>query len=97
MHWYNAAMSKPFQFSIRRMLAGMALFGMGAFMFSIYSPVRYSKAGPLLYCAAFAVVGTGFGALLKRPVLWTIIGLLVGVVAFLCHPAFLWNPNGLPS
>jgi lysylphosphatidylglycerol synthetase-like protein (DUF2156 family) len=35
MRWYNAAMSRPFQFSIRRMLAATALFGAAMWLQSV--------------------------------------------------------------
>jgi outer membrane lipoprotein SlyB len=85
----NAAMSKPFQFSMRRMFGAVSLACVGAFLFAI--AIRRGTDETLalaIVCVSGAVVGGGVGQLFHRPVIGTVIGvpLALGLWFFLPEP-----------
>jgi hypothetical protein len=67
MRWYNAAMSKPFQFSIRRMLFAIASLCVAAFLLEM--PFRFGidgYAAIFLWISAGAVAGAGTASLFHK-------------------------------
>jgi hypothetical protein len=77
---YNAAMSKPFQFSMQRLFVAVTLACVGAFLFSI--AIRRGTDETLalaIVCASGAVVGAGAGQLFHRPIIGAIAGAVIGV------------------
>lgn len=79
-------MGKPFQFSIRRLLAAMALCCVGVGLFC--SAIR-SNPSPVLGIAIVigsgVLVGGGLGILIRSPITCAICG---GVLAILAYAAF---------
>jgi hypothetical protein len=93
MRCYNAAMRKPFQFSMRRMFVAVSLACIGAFLFSIAlrrgTDERLALA---IVCTSGAVVGGGVGQLVYRPTLGAIVGAVVGMPLALGGWLFLPSP-----
>jgi len=81
MRWYNAAMRKPFQFSIRRMLCAATLFCAGAWLLAMTQYV--GRFGGLRLLAVYflvfwSVMGAAIGCLFGKPSVGALIGALVG-------------------
>jgi hypothetical protein len=73
-------MSKPFQFSMRRMLVAVALFCLSMGLFG-QIPRATSSDGKLgLFFGGFIALGAAIGTMFGRP-LWGMVVSLVGVVA----------------
>jgi hypothetical protein len=85
MRCYNAAMSKPFQFSMHRMLVVVSLFCTAAFLISWW--LRISTSGEFVMTAVMVsglLVGACIGLLFGRIVLGMTLGGMAGVaVCFL--------------
>ena len=83
MPCYNAAMSKPWQFSMRRMLAAMTLFCVAAYVLSFQPDMSSAKAAAasliLVFSIAFASVGAGIGTIMHQTTRGAAIGLLAGL------------------
>jgi hypothetical protein len=64
MRWYNAAMSKPFQFSMRQMFAEVSLFCVAAWLV-----VTLSRTNPehVLFPVAIIALGATLGAAISLP------------------------------
>ncbi|HEV2970336.1 MAG TPA: hypothetical protein VGY55_10120 [Pirellulales bacterium] len=61
MHWYNAAMSKPFQFSMQRMFVAIAWLSLAAASVNAYSWLGLALAVELGTVSIGAAIGTMFG------------------------------------
>ena len=82
-------MSKPFQFSMRRMFLAMALFSVSAWSFSalvkLANEPDVAFQGMLLLIALFMSVGGGLGAITGRPIAGACWALLLAI-AFTLFP-----------
>jgi hypothetical protein len=80
MRCYNAAVSKPFQFSMQRLFVAVTLACIGAFLFAIAlrrgTDERLALA---IVCVSGAIVGAGAGQLFHRPTIGAVIGAAAGV------------------
>jgi hypothetical protein len=81
MHFYNAVMSKPFQFSMRRMICAVGLFCVAACLFSYLfrEKPRDVVSVVSLIVSGCAGIGAAVGAIVGRPVLGAFIGAGIGV------------------
>ena len=80
MRCYDAAMSKPFQFSLRRMFGAVALFCLSMGLFGQIPRAALTDAKLELFFGGFIAFGAAIGAIFVRP-LWGAAVSLVGVVA----------------
>jgi hypothetical protein len=74
MRCYNAAMKKPFQFSMRRMFAAATLFCVAAMLWALYLKMHDSNLSrlheclvALLYLGSFTTLGAAIGTLTHTP------------------------------
>jgi hypothetical protein len=79
MRCYNAAMGKPFQFSMRRMLIAVSFWCAGLGMFKwlnwiTRAYVVHPVLGFAIVFAAGAFVGGGIGVIIRRPILCAVVG-----------------------
>jgi hypothetical protein len=75
MRCYNAAMSKPFQFSLRQMLVAVGLLCFAAWIGGI--AFVYATNGVqllLMVSGAGSLAGAAIGQLFRRPIVWAIVG-----------------------
>jgi hypothetical protein len=83
MRCYNAEMSKPFQFSMLRMMVAIALFCCSAWLFA--SPFRYGVRRGLdvafLFILAGSFGGGAIGTLFRRTAIGVIAGFLLILLA----------------
>jgi hypothetical protein len=93
-------MSKPFQFSIRRMLAATALWCASVGLFCAGIDAQKMGSNPI---AAFiivfgsgAFVGCGFGILARRPLIYAALGGVVGIVASIAVALWYISTGTIP-
>jgi hypothetical protein len=75
-------MSKPFQFSMRRMLGAVAWFCLAAWLAALYwrhlNDIALRRIG---YFGVSAAVGAGFGTLAGRPIRYAAWGIMLAFLA----------------
>jgi hypothetical protein len=79
----NAAMSKPFQFSMRRMLAAVALFCVAAGLFAAVPRTTQGLVSWAELVGGLIALGTAFGALFGRPLFASHFGRIATIAAAL--------------
>jgi hypothetical protein len=84
---YNAAMSKPFQFSMRRMFAAATLFCIAAMLWTLYVKMHKSNLSrwheclvALLYLGSFSIAGAGVGTITRTPFYGAASGAMLAIV-----------------
>jgi hypothetical protein len=86
---YNAAMSKPFQFSMRRMFGAVGCFCVAACLFSYLLREKLSDIVVVvsLIMLGFAGIGAAVGFIVGRPVFGAFIGAAIGIayIALTAH------------
>jgi hypothetical protein len=95
LRWYNAAMSKPFQFSMRVMFAGVASFCVGAWELSVVAKRRPAYlAAYVSYLAIMALLGAGLGAPAGKSQIAAVCGVAMSMaliaVLILLTPSQMW-------
>jgi hypothetical protein len=80
-------MSKPFQFSMRRMFVGLTLFctAMAAFVWAWNSQFSDNAQALAAFSAVGATFGGAFGTVVRRPIPFIVVGavlLPLGVLVF---------------
>jgi hypothetical protein len=82
MRCYNAAMTKPFQFSMRRLFLAVTILSVTAWLSVSFWRHRLEigvRPG-LIYYSIGATAGAGFGMLTGRPLRFAILGVILAVL-----------------
>jgi hypothetical protein len=95
----NLAMSKPFQFSMRRMLGAVAWFCLAAWLAALYwrhldDNIALRRIG---YFGVSAAAGAGFGTLAGKPIRYAAWGIVLAFLVACIASAMIRQEFGRPA